>query len=442
MNVTYSHWAKSLPIVVGLAAYSGYGLAAPPEDWSSIPTETVTLFYPGQSTFEWLISPEHRRAYKKVIEGDSCISCHEGEETDIGELLVSGERLEPEPIPGKQATIELGIQVAHDAENLYWRFQWETQMDRPGQMHNYMRYDGEEWAFYGGPRSSAAVRDGSAPPLYEDRMSIMMDDGGTPRYAEQGCWLTCHDGMRDAPDEPASADVKAHPLLGELLNKSDVRKYLPTTRVTANAGWDETKSPDEIASIKASGGFLDLMQWRAHRSNPVGMADDGYVLEYRHFDEGNNPFSWNVDRKTMTPKYMYDAAKVGANSLTEDQIGGDAMPPAIIREENAVPYDPEAGWQAGDVLPGRLLSREDAAGSAADNDAVDGTWEDGVWTLVWARPLDSGHPGDDKILEVGKTYTVSFAVHDDNVTTRFHHVSFPMTLGIGTDAELSAVTLD
>jgi hypothetical protein len=88
-----------------------------------------------------------------------------------------------------------------------------------------------------------------------------------------------------------------------------------------------------------------------------------------------------------------------------------------------------------------LLSRTDATGSAADNDAVYGTWKDGAYTLVWRRKLDTGHPADDKIMKVGGKYTVGFAIHDDNVTTRFHHVSFPQTLGIGVDADITAVTL-
>lgn len=33
-------------------------------------------------------------------------------------------------------------------------------------------------------------------------------------------------------------------------------------------------------------------------------------------------------------------------------------------------------------------------------------------------------------------------VHDDNVTTRFHFVSLPMTLGIGAKASLEAVKVD
>jgi hypothetical protein len=56
------------------------------------------------------------------------------------------------------------------------------------------------------------------------------------------------------------------------------------------------------------------------------------------------------------------------------------------------------------------------------------------------RKLNTGND-DDKALKVGGRYTVSFAIHDDNVTTRFHHVSFPLTLGVGADADIKAVTV-
>jgi hypothetical protein len=248
--------------------------------------------------------------------------------------------------------------------------------------------------------------------------------------------------MRDMPDMALGDQLKPHPVLGDAgLKQSDVRKFLPSSRTDELASWSETKSAEEIAQIKAAGGFVDLMQWRAARSNPVGMADDGYVLEYRLFDAGKNPFAWNVDRKTMTPNYMFDASKVGMKSLTVADVGDPSKPFAVIREENAVPYDPNAGWKADDVLPGRLLSREDAAGSAADNDQAEGEWKDGVWTVMWARKLNTGHPEDDKILEEGKAYTVGFAVHDDNVTTRFHLVSFPVSLGLGAEGDIKATKL-
>ena len=431
-------------VMVGAAmALFASGLSTPAvsaqPDWSKIPTKAVKLFYPGQSSYQWLRSPDHKKGDKQVKRGKSCFSCHEDDEQDMGNLIVSGKNLEPNPIPGKNGTIDLAVQAAYDDSNLYFRFQWKTNMNRPGQMHNYLRFDGKKWAFYGGPRSNKKVRDGAAPPLYEDRLALMIDDGKVPLFANQGCWLTCHDGMRDQTGQATKDEVQAHALLGKVLKKKDVRKYLPASRTDANASWDKTKPPEEIAKIKAAGGFLDLMQWRAHRSNPVGMADDGYVLEYRLFDKGKKMFSWNVDKKTMTPKYMFDKTKVGIKTLTVSDIGDRSKPYAVIRESNAVPYDPKAGWKKGDVLPGRLVSRADAKGSAADNSNVKGVWKDDTWTVVWARPLNTGHPADDKIFKQGGVYTIGFAVHDDNVTTRFHHVAFPLTLGIGAKADIQAV---
>ena len=423
-------------------AWLGPVRAEPPADWSAIPTKTLKLFYPGQSSYDWLRSSDHKRAYAKVAEGDACVSCHEGEEAEIGELVVSGERLEPTPIEGKNPTVDLQMQVAYDAENAYFRFQWKTQMDRPGQMHDYMRFNGQEWQFYGGPRSSEKVRSGAQPPLYEDRLSIMMDDGSVPVFAQQGCWLTCHTGMRDMPDEPTKDEIAANAVLGTNgLKMSDIRKYLPQSRTDKLASWNATKNEDEIAALKAEGKFVDLMQWRAARSAPVSMTDDGYVLQYRLFDDGKNPFSWNVDRKTMMPKFMFDASKVGAKAITVEDIGDPSKPYALIREENTVPYDPDAGWQEGDVLPGRLVSRADSTGSAADSNQVESDWSDSMWTVVWTRKRDTGHPEDDKIIEDGKAYTFGFAVHDDNVTTRFHFVGFPVSIGFGTAGDIQATQL-
>ncbi len=416
--------------------------AAPPQDWSQIPAKTVKLFYPGESSFQWLRSPAHKIGNVMVQRGQSCTTCHQGGEETLGNSIVSGGQLEPNPIEGKSGVIDLTVQSAYDDTNIYWRFQWKTDADRPGQMHDYMRYNGEAWEFYGGPRSSARVRAGDSPPLYEDRLSMIIDDGTVPQYAEQGCWLTCHTGQRDMPERASADQVREHPLLGEVLGVSDVRKYLPSTRSDDNASWDDTKSEDAIADLKAAGAFLDLMQWRGARSNAVGMADDGYVLEYRLSDAGKGPFGWNVDRKTMMPAYMFDKDKVGIDRLTVEEIGDTTKPYAMIREENAVPYDPDRGWKTDDVLPGRLLSREDANGSAADNSQSNGVWADGLWTVTWTRPLNTGNSDDDKILEDGGVYTISFAVHDDSTTTRYHHVSFPFSLGLGKPADIEPVRVD
>lgn len=408
-------------------------------NWGKVPTKTVKLFYPGQSGYQWLRSPAHKRAYKQVAKGESCISCHEGEEADIGNLIVGGKKLEPAPIPGKVGVKDLTVQAAYDEAYVYFRLQWKSQLNREGRMHDMVRFDGNEWKWYGSHRAKSTVREGKTPAIYEDRLAIMIDDGSVPMFAAQGCWLTCHNGMRDMPDQPAKADVKAHPYLGGEMKKSDIRKYLPVSRTDEGASWANTKSPEEIAKIKASGGFLDLMQWRVARSNPVGMADDGYVLQYRNFDSGKKMFLGNIDKKTMIPKFMFDPAKTGYTALSEADFTDPAKAVAIIAEGNAKAYD-AAGMKAGDILPGRLLTAK-TEGSAGDNDDARGTWKDGQYTLVFRRKLDTGHPQDDKIMKIGGSYTIGLAIHDDNVTTRFHHVSFPLTLGIGAKGDIMAVSV-
>ena len=424
-----------------IAGFSGIAGAAAPSDWSAIPTNNLKLFYPGQSSYQWLRSPEHKRAFKKTIQGDSCVSCHEDEEEELGQTMVSGDRLEPNPIDGKQAVIELATQAAHDSENLYLRFQWQTRNDFAGTAHPYWRFDGKDWKQIGWPMLHQKVWEDGQPAIYEDRLSMMIDDGSVPMFAEQGCWLTCHNSARDMPDVAGKDEVKAHPLLGGTLKKKDVRKYLPASRTDEDLSWDATRTAEEIAAVKAAGGFVDLMHWRAHRSNPVGMADDGYVLEYRLFDDGKKMFSKNWDKAKNQPKYMFDSNKVGFMSRTMDNFRDPAAPSSLIVEQNSVPFDPNAGWKEGDMIPEYYVTRTGAEGSAADNNDVNGTWEDGMWTVLWTRKLDTGHPQDDKIMKVGGVYTFGFAVHDDNITTRGHHVSWPMSVGIGTDADITAVTV-
>ena len=201
--------------MIGLAAgLIGPALAADPQsiDWSKIPTKSVTLFYPGQSTYDWLVSPGHPGA-KLVEQGQACRTCHEGSEKTRGDKIVKGGNLEPTPIAGKNGAIAVAVQAAHDAEYVYFRFRWKTNLKREGRMHDYVRFDGKQWKWYGHDRNDKAVRSGEQPALYEDRFSIMLDDGKVARFAQQGCWLTCHDGMRDTRNQVVGDPVKKHPIV-------------------------------------------------------------------------------------------------------------------------------------------------------------------------------------------------------------------------------------
>ena len=429
----------TLPLALFVAAaFATPAAAADPSsiNWSGVPARTVTLFYPGQSTYQWLRSAEHPGA--PVVAGaGACVTCHKGSEEKLGNKLVKANKLEPTPMEGKNGVLALRLQVAYDSENAYFRFQWKTNAAHPGDAYPFYRFDGKEWKPYGNQRLAAAVRKGEQPAIYEDRLNMMIDDGKVPGFANQGCWLTCHNGERDAPQQPSADQVKANPFF-QAIKKNDVRKYLPATRTDAMASWDKGRSLEEVQAIKTAGGFLDLIQWRAHRSNPVGMADDGYVLEYRNFDAGKNPFSSNMDAATKQPKFMYDEKKTGKKALRIEDLR--KTPTVLVRGQTAAPFDASAGWKEGDLVSQYVLSAEDAAGSAADNRQAKGVWQDGMWTVVWARKLNLANP-DDKALQEGKAYNFAFAVHDDNMTSRGHHVSFPVTVGIGAKADIQATKL-
>lgn len=433
---------SALAVSLGLAIFAmGAASAADPAkiDWSRIKATSIPLFYPGQSSYEWLRSDAHKGANKEVARGDSCVSCHDEEdaEKDMGEKIVKGGPLEPTPVKGKSGYKDLKIQAAYDAKNLYLRYEWKTDNPYPGTEHQYLRFDGKDWKVWGFPKLDKVVQDGKQPGIYEDRMSIMIDDGKVPGFAKQGCWLTCHDGERDMPKQASKEEVSANALMAAI-KKNDVRKYLPDTR-TDPSDWKTGKTLDEVNQLKADGKYVDLVQWRGHRSDPVGMADDGYVLEWRLFDAGKNMFASNADKATHAPKYMWDEKKMGFKSITADSQARRGKL-YLIREQNAVPFDPAAGWKEGDMVPDYITSRADASGSAADNNTL-AAWKDGKWTVVMVRPLGLAN-ADDKALKVGGVYNVGFAVHDDNITTRGHQVSFVKTLGIGAKkADIKAVKL-
>ncbi|MCW5632962.1 MAG: hypothetical protein KIT17_06450 [Rubrivivax sp.] len=429
----------SKSIFLPLLVVAGAASAADPAriDWGRISAQRVPLFYPGQSSYEWVRSPAHKGAASRVAGGEACTYCHDeaDAEKDMGAKIVTGERLEPTPVAGKNGFIELLVQAAYDDRNAYLRFQWKTHNPFPGTEHQFLRFDGKEWKVHGYPKLDQVVREGKQPGIYEDRMSVMIDDGKVPGFAKQGCWLTCHDGQRDMPGQFTRDEVAANTLL-QAIKRNDVRKYLPETRLDPG-DWKTGKAADEIARIKAGGGFVDLIQWRAHRSHGVGMADDGHVLEFRYSDAGKDMFSGNFDRASKAPRFMWDEKKVGYRSITADQLRkGEHF---LVRESNAVPFDPRAPWKEGDLVPDYVLSRADAQGSAADNNAI-ASWKDGMWTVLLIRPLGLAN-ADDKALKPGGVYNVGFAVHDDNITTRGHHVSFVRTLGLGAKADIEAVKL-
>lgn len=333
-----------------------------------------------------------------------------------------------------QRTLRVGAVYNDDAIQI----RYEYAVDEPSWYHQYWIREDGEW-----------VRHGTGGPepdphgLYEDRISMMLDDGdvGLARY---GGFMTSHEGVRSLTSAVTPEAVEAHPHLGERLGRSDVRKYIHQSRrgERGEAAWDAVKDSDELEALRDEGVFIDLWQWRAHRSNPHGYGDNGYILEYRHSSGGRGMYTDNQDEATGGPAWMYDPDAAGFRALDADALrdgayGQDDL--YYLHEDHAVPYDPDHAWEDGDALPHRLLREPEGSRGAI---RADGRWEDGVWRVRLTRSLEAPDPRDSHALEDGETYAVAFAVHEAR-GQRWHRVSLPQTLGLGVkDAEITARRVD
>ena len=88
-------------------------------DWAGVPARDVTVFYPGQSSWEWALTPTDHQGAPKFREGKDCHDCHRGEEASLGDKVVSGKVNEPAPIAGKPGSIVAHVKVAHDEQRFY-----------------------------------------------------------------------------------------------------------------------------------------------------------------------------------------------------------------------------------------------------------------------------------------------------------------------------------
>ena len=321
---------------------------------------------------------------------------------------------------------ELKVKVAFNREEIFFRFQFASV---EGIYHDYLRYEGGKWI-----KTKGSTPGIHPDRLYEDRVSFLLDDGSVRHFAEQGGYVTIHEEMRFLSNQAPQAEVK------KVLKKKDVRKYIPGTRTDKN--WRNLQSGKELAELRQSGVFLDLWQWRAHRTNPIGFADDQWVFQYRNSDEGKGPYTTNWDPEKKQPNWMFNPEKVGFYALKWDDVKNHRFSQKdiyYISQDIALPFDPNYQWQEGDTIPRRFLRKPQ--GSRGDIQAV-GKWQDGIWDVTMWRKLDTGHPLDDKILRPKRIYHIAFGVHKDYTGSRWHYISFPYTLGLDTEADIVARRFD
>ncbi|MEE8364686.1 MAG: NapC/NirT family cytochrome c [Gammaproteobacteria bacterium] len=279
-------------------------------DWSAIEPREVILFYPGQTSMEWMLKGSDHGGKRAFVTGDRCTECHEDEEVDIGDLIVSGDKAEPTPIPGKRGSILVNIQAAHDADNLYLRFQWEDTEHTP----------------------IPFIDGGKMDPDNPIKLAIMLatdsEDDPKVEYAERsGCWQTCHIDANYMPAQPDEASLVSSPLAGRLDLSKGVTKYLKESRTAIEidgkdgkkrGGWDKLKTEAEIQAALDTGSFMDLLRYKSGS----GESEDGYILAERvmtggqgvNFTGSLNDGIWTVE---MTRKLISD--QPGDISMSSDQ---------------------------------------------------------------------------------------------------------------------------
>jgi len=275
-------------------------------DWSAIEARDVTLFYPGQTSMEWVLKGSDHGGKRAFVQGDRCFDCHEDEEVDIGDLIVVGDKAEETPIPGKRGSILVKIQAAHDADNLYMRFQWE---------------DGEHAPI-------PFVDGGKMDPENPVKLAVMLatdsEDDPKVEYAERsGCWQSCHHDANYMPHQPDEATLASSPLASRLDLSLGFTKYLKESRTEIEidgkngkqrGGWDKLKSEAEIQAAMENGSFMDLLRYKSGS----GESEDGYILEQRVMSGGQG-----VDFTGSLVDGVWTVEMV--RKLTSDQPGDISM---------------------------------------------------------------------------------------------------------------------
>lgn len=212
-------------------------------DWSKVDAKQITLFYPGQSSWEWILTKADHGGAKNFRKGKSCRECHQDEEKDMGNLIVSGKKLEPYPIPGKRGYVDVAVKMAYNESQFYIQLVWKEAAEAA---KNKMAKD-------------------------QSKVTLLFDDGHVKGVTRAGCWSACHDDatlMRSAPQD------------------KEVNLYLSKsrTKLTRKGGGENYQSDTVLEQMLSDGYFIEFWQARLNQGQAV-KAIDGYLLDKRYASE-------------------------------------------------------------------------------------------------------------------------------------------------------------
>lgn len=275
-------------------------------NWSKASSTEIGIFYPGQASMEWVLNGRDHGGARPLNAGDRCFDCHAEEIPDIGAKIVSGKKLEPQPIPGKRGSIPVTVQATHDNDYLYMRFIWADTPHAPV------------------PFVEGGKMDKANPSKLA--MMLVTDD---VEYADRaGCWITCHHDMKGMPDAPSAEVLAGNAHVKELNWASGITKYIPESRTeieikggdgVSRGGWDKLKEGAEIQGELEGGRYLDIMRYKIGEA----VTEDGHVLADRHMAGGQAAqYSGGLSngKWTVVLKRKLNSGQPGDIPLATDQL--------------------------------------------------------------------------------------------------------------------------
>ncbi len=96
---------------------------------------------------------------------------------------------------------------------------------QPSIYHDMLKFEGGKWVRYG-----AGVAGPQPQGIYEDRVTMLVDDGSVPEFGRYGGYIAVGDRMPFFTNEAKPEEVKGHPYLGQKRKQTEVGKHLPATR--------------------------------------------------------------------------------------------------------------------------------------------------------------------------------------------------------------------
>jgi len=190
-------------------------------DWSKVAATDVALFYPGQRSWEKVLTKSEHKGADKIRAGETCASCHADEEADMGKAQAEADKY------SGRSSLVAQVKAAVEGGNL------RIQVSGPAE-------------------------GGKAPDV-----AMMIGGDAIKSTRQAGCWAACHD---DAPGMASDSGQK----LGKYLARS-------RSKNSATGGGDSVRPQAELDQALAAGEFLELLE-----VDPAGKGERAYILDAIH----------------------------------------------------------------------------------------------------------------------------------------------------------------